>query len=109
MNLYKVFQLNLLRIFIELLNLLESLNYDEESVERKASRKEREGRARKGAKTTEGHGKHYGTSQLELHPYSRGKRENVPQTRNFVCEKEGRKENIDASRERRHSQKNSTY
>ena len=37
----------------------------EESVERKASRKEREGRARKGAKTTEGQGKHYGTSQLE--------------------------------------------
>ena len=54
---------------------------DEESVERKASRKEREGRARKGAKTTEGQGKHYGTSQLEQHPYSRGKRESVPQTR----------------------------
>ena len=53
---------------------------DEESVERKASRKEREGRARKGAKTTEGQGKHYGTSQLEQRPYSRGKRESVPQT-----------------------------
>ena len=50
---------------------------DEESFERKASRKEREGRARKGAKTTEGQGKHYGTSQLEQHPYSRGKRESL--------------------------------
>jgi hypothetical protein len=49
---------------------------DEESVERKASRKEREGRARKGekTKTTGGQGKHYGTSRLEQHPYSRGKR-----------------------------------
>ena len=56
---------------------------DEESVERKASRKEREGRARKGAKTktTGGLGKHYGTSRLEQHPYSRGKRESVPQAR----------------------------
>ena len=53
---------------------------DEESVERKASRKEREGRARKGAltKTTGEQGKHYGTSQQEQHPYSRGNRESVP-------------------------------
>ena len=49
------------------------------SREKQAEKKGREGQE-KGAKTTEGQGKHYGTSQLEQHPYSRGKRENVPQT-----------------------------
>ena len=51
---------------------------DEESVERKASRKEREGRERKGAKKQRGTpGKHYRTSQSKQHPSSRGKRKNV--------------------------------
>ena len=46
------------------------------SREKQAEKKGREGQE-KGAKTTEGQGKHYGTSQSKQHPSSRGKRKNV--------------------------------